>query len=181
MPGASPAAAVDAFLDPLREALACIGVAHFTLSPGARGEVGRTHAWTLNRGEQALELGTGLNFRASMRFEILDQGQSSGRSRFRVTTREYIYSYRQGKREILGAHWHPIGSSRYLEPHYHVGGPAIADTGVYLERAHIPSHRVSFEEFIRLMISELKVPPRCSDWEDRLRRTESTFKEYKTW
>ena len=54
-------------------------------------------------------------------------------------------------------------------------------TSVYLDRAHIPSPRVSIEEFIRLMIEELGVELRVDDWDRRLRKTHKTFADYKTW
>ena len=57
-------------------------------------------------------------------------------------------------------------------PNYHVGAVTLADTGVFLERAHIRSPRVSLEEFIRLPIRDLGVKPRCDDWDERLARTE---------
>jgi len=95
MPGRTPAAAVKAFTQPLQLALSCIGNFKITLSQGALGKVGDTHSWTLNDGTQ-IAIGNGLFFRAVMKFEIEDRGQSEGRGRYRITTREYIY-------EVTGA------------------------------------------------------------------------------
>jgi hypothetical protein len=180
VPGPSVPAAVNAFLDPLREAASCLGGAHFTLTPGARGDVGETHAWTLNEG-RAIKLGKGLSFGASMQFETLDLGRSEKRGRFRVTTREYIYAVSLRGREIIAAHWHPDSSSPFTEPHWHIGGVALTKEGVYLERAHIPSPRVSFEHMIRFMIEQMGVTPRREDWSEALERTESVFEAHKTW
>jgi hypothetical protein len=58
---------------------------------------------------------------------------------------------------------------------------ALAKGDVYLDRAHIPSPRVSIEEFIRLMIEDLGVQPRADDWDSRLRKTHNAFAKYKTW
>jgi hypothetical protein len=180
VPGRTVPAAIDAFLNPLREAVSCLGPAHFGLTPGARGDVGETHAWTLNEGTP-IELGNGLSFRASMQFETLDQGKSQMRNRFRVTTREYIYAVSLNGKEVIAAHWHPASSSPYTFPHWHIGSTALAADGVYLERAHIPSPRVSFEYMIRFMIEQMGVTPRREDWSQRLKRTESAFEDHKSW
>jgi len=181
VPGRNPHAAVNAFLDPLKQALSCIGgPAHFSLTPGARGDVGKTHAWTLNEG-RVLDLGRGLAFRAAMQFETLDLGESEKRNRFRVTTREYIYAVSVGGQEILAAHWHPASSSPFTEPHWHIGAVALTEVGAYLEGTHIPSPRVSFEQMIRLMIDQMGVAPRRQDWSKVLERTESRFVEHRSW
>ena len=180
MPGASPAAAVNAFLKPLREATSCIGGAHFDLTPRARGDVGETHAWTLNRG-RPIEVAKDLSFSASMRFETLDLGRSENRNRFRVTTREYIYAVSHHGHEVIAAHWHPASSSPVTTPHWHIGAKALTKVGVYLERAHIPSPRVSFEQMIRFMIEQMNVEPHRDDWSKTLRRTESQFQAHKSW
>jgi hypothetical protein len=182
MPGRTPPAAIKAFTQPLQLALSCIGSVHITLSQGALGAVGETHSWMLNDGSP-ISLGNGLFFSASMKFETLDRGQSEGRRRYRISTREYIYEVMEpGSRQIISAHWHPLArNSRYTDPHWHVGGVALAKNRVYLDRAHIPSPRVSIEEFIRLMIEELGVVPRQEDWDKRLRKTHKAFAEHKSW
>ena len=177
MPGPSPTSAVNAFIRPLREAASCIGGAHFELTPGARGDVGETHAWTF----LPIEVAKDLSFSASMRFETLDLGRSEKRNRFRVTTREYIYAVSAQGREIIAAHWHPESSSPVTTPHWHIGAAALTPEGVYLTRAHIPSPRVSFEQMIRFMIEQMEVNPHTQDWSERLGRTESLFERHKTW
>jgi hypothetical protein len=180
VPGATVPAAVEAFLDPLREAAACFGGAHFTLSPGSRGNLGAIHFWTLNN-DRPVELGEGVSFRASMHFEILDIGQGKRRGPFRVTTRGYMYAVIVRDQELLAAHWHPTSSSPFTEPHWHIGAAALAADGVYLERAHIPSPRVSFEKMIRFMIEQMGVPPHREDWSERLERSEALFREHSSW
>ena len=182
MPGRNPAAAVKAFTQPPQLALSCIGSVKISLSQGALGTVGDTHSWTLNDGTPTA-LGNGLFFRAGMKFETVDRGQSEGRKRYRITTREYIYEVTGPKSQsIISAHWHPLAmNSRFHDPHWHIGGVTVARDRLYLDRAHLPSPRVSIEEFIRLMIEELGVVPRNDDWDKRLRQTHKVFAEYKTW
>lgn len=180
MPGATPAAAVSAFLTPLEVALACVAHAKFTLTPGARGEVGRTHSWTLN-GDQAVQLGD-VSLRATMQFECQDTGESRRDQRYRVSTRGYMYGISGAAGEIFSAHWHPNSQvSSFKAPHYHLGDVALSDEGVYLARAHIPSGRVSFEEIIRMLLEQFGVQPLCDDWSDRLDRTEKDFIDHRHW
>ena|SRR5215217_5895232 len=181
MPGRTPPAAVKAFTQPLQLALSCIGNVKIILSQGALGTVSETHSWLLNDGIP-IALGNGLFFRASMKFETLDRGQSEKRWRYRITTREYIYEVTGPKSEqVISAHWHPLArNSKFADPHWHIGGVALAKGDVYLDRAHIPSPRVSIEEFIRLMIEDF-VQPRADDWDSRLRQTHNAFAKYKTW
>jgi hypothetical protein len=182
MPGRNPTAAVKAFTQPLQLALSCIGNVRIALSQGALGTAGDTHSWTLNDGTP-IALGNGLFFRAGMKFETLDRGQSERRTRYRITTREYIYEVTGPKSQpIVSAHWHPLArNSRFADPHWHIGGVTLAENRVYLDRAHIPSPRVSIEEFIRLMIEEMGVEPRHEDWDARLRRTHNAFAANKSW
>lgn len=162
--------------------MSCLGGAHFTLSPGARGNVGDTHSWTLNNNDP-VPLSRNLAFGATMHFETLDQGASRGRERYRVSTRGYMYAMlNPDGQELFAAHWHPSSrSSSYTGPHYHLGGMALAETGVFMSRAHIASPRVSFEGFIRMMIEQFGIEATCADWKDRLKRTEKQFEDHRSW
>lgn len=183
MPGKDPTSALGAFLDPLKEAVSCIGGAAFTLSPKARAGGDDVHLWTLNDGS-GVTMAAGKRFTATMHFQYVDGGkQAPRRERFRVTTVAYMYALElDGHGELIAAHWHPSSKvSTYRAPHYHVGGVALSDTGVFLERAHIPSGRVSLEEFIRTMIDQFGIPPSCADWAERLDRTEAAFRRHSSW
>lgn len=130
----------------------------------------------------ALRSRSGLQLTAVMQFECLDQGQSRRSERYRISTRGYMYGLQDPNgSEVFAAHWHPLGSSPYVDPHYHVGAAALSDDGVFSPRAHIPSHRVSLEEFVRFVITQFDVEPTCDDWNERLRSTEDTFDRYKSW
>jgi len=65
-----------------------------------------------------IALGDGLFFRALMKFETLDRGQSERRKRYRITTREYIYEITGPKsQQDISAHWHPLArNSRFADP-----------------------------------------------------------------
>ncbi len=183
MPGATPNAAVDAFIDPIRESASCLsGSAHLTLSPKARGQVGETHSWTLNAAEGVSLIG-GHRFKAAMHFETLDQGASRRDERFRVSTRAYLYAITNAAgQELIAAHWHPTGKSHVTFPHWHLGAAAISEEGVFLKRAHIPSPRVSFESMVRQVLDMVPgIEPCRDDWDTVLDRTEGAFEEFKSW
>lgn len=181
MPGRTPVEAIDAFLDPLREALACVARAKITLTPGARGSVGELHQWTLNE-DDPVPIGGNNLLRASMHFELQDRGKSEGSRRFKVKTRGYMYTVLTSSRaEIIGFHWHPGGSSSWSDPHVHIGSAALSSRGVFPPRAHIPADRQSFEAMIRWLITELRVPPLREDWQGVLDRNESNFDKGKSW
>jgi hypothetical protein len=72
MPGRTPAEAVDAFLDPLRDALRILdGVAKLLISPKGGFRKGVRYSWVLN-GADGMDLGAVGRFIASMEFEIID-------------------------------------------------------------------------------------------------------------
>jgi hypothetical protein len=76
-----------------------------------------------------------------MQFETLDLGRSRKRERFRVTTREYIYAVSLEGKEVIAAHWLPVSSSPYKEPHWHIGASALSEIGIHLTRAPISPAR----------------------------------------
>lgn len=180
MPGRTPAAAVDAFVDPLKTALACVARGHITLSPKARSGGGKTSGWTLNGGD-GVGVGGGLRLTAQMHFEVLDRGASEGDQRFRVATRAYLYALETDGGELFAAHWHPTGTSHVDFPHWHFGSVVLSSTGVFLERTHFPSPRVSFEHFLQLVCQVPGVTPLVTDHHERLTQLEAEFDQYKSW
>lgn len=83
------------------------------------------------------------------------------------------YSYRvlePDGREIVAYHWHPEGTSPIRHPHLHLTsrlptidlGPRFAP--VALAEAHLPTGPVRLADVVRLLIDELGVAPRRTDW-----------------
>lgn len=92
--------------------------------------------------------------------------------KYKVSTRWYRYGildHRQ--REILSYQWHPGTEIDF--PHLHVHS---------LEKCHLPTGRVSIEQFVRLLIDDFDVKPKKGcDWKVVLKETEDKFKSYRTW
>lgn len=179
MPGRTPNEAVQVFLEPLAEALSCVGAAKITLGPGGRGDLGKVHPLLLNNGKP-MELGGHLNLSTMIHYEIIRDGSSSSQP-FRITTRAYMHTVATDRAELLSAHWHPIGSSPYAEPHWHVGAAALAPDGVFTPRSHIPSGRIAFETVVRMAIEQFGVSPAKQDWVEVLDRCEENFTQHRSW
>ena len=130
-----------------------------------------------------MAFGEGMSLDATMHFEVVDRGRSEGAERFKIKTNAYLYAVRDADNaEILAAHWHPTGSSPVTFPHWHFGAVALSGAGVFLERAHIPSPRISLEYVVRTVLETMPgAAPAYDDWRERLDRTEQLFDEHKSW
>lgn len=180
MPGRTPTEAVDFFLEPLGDAVACLGQAKITLSRGGRGELDVTHLLTLND-SHGMSLSGRLRLDARIQYSIIRDGASASQP-FRITTRAYLHTVSNSSGvEVFSAHWHPTGSSPYTGPHWHIGSAALAPDGVFTPRAHLPSPRASFESVVRLLIEQFGVTPARPDWADVLDRCEGNFERHRTW
>lgn len=107
----------------------------------------------------------------------------------RVTTVSYEYYVLDTQdAELLAFHWAPRPQFRGPDfPHLHVSAPLTIKTGRFggsrqsrLDTVHIPTGRISLESVIRLLVDELNVQARFHDWEERLKRTEATFRSTRT-
>ena len=72
--------------------------------------------------------------------------------------------YDSERREVLIYHWHPRSRSPVATPHLHlkqgaeVGRPEVRD-------AHLPTGYIPLVAFLRLLVVDLGVQPRRSDWD----------------
>ncbi|NCT90268.1 hypothetical protein GXB85_04775 [Cellulomonas sp. APG4] len=168
MPGRTPPEAFEAFIEPIRRALSCLGPAKITLSQHGR-QVGDTRAWTLNNG-LGLAMRGGWHLDATMHYEIIPTQDTSA---WRVTTRAYRYRVACADAELVRMHWHPSGNSPHTLPHLHI--PALAAA-----THHLPVTRLTFEDAIEWAIS-LGAPPAREDWRDVLGETRALHIEHRSW
>lgn len=174
MPGRTPYAATQAFLDPLKSSLGCLGSVHLNISPGGRDQTGKVHVWSIDN----FELSNHMLLNASMHYEIVPF--NTGERKWRVSTRGYLYGLcARGGQELLSAHWHPVGMSPYTDPHWHIGAAGIGEGGVWPAREHLRSSRISVEQMIRHAISF--GANGSDDWEARVDKSEAVFEEFRTW
>jgi len=91
------------------------------------------------------------------------------RGPLKVETRSYMYTLEEAHgREILGYHWHPEGVSPFTMPHLHLGTGAKVGLPE-LDDAHLPTGRISVEQFLRFVIETFDVKARRRDWRRILR------------
>lgn len=178
MPAKTPRAAVDAFLTPLRRAIACF--TDVQLTGGDEPHVG--HALTVRPTPYIHLYGypdprsvpQGFHFVLLHLYEVT--WSTDG---WAVHTRGYTYGLElAGGQEIVIYHYDPRPESKVKTPHLHVRG---LDKPFDLGKAHFPTGRVSIEEVLRFAVRELGVRPGTTNWETILEETERDFHEKKTW
>lgn len=163
--------ALRGFLEPIQEALGCIGNAKINVSQKP-SQSGKIHSWVINQGN-GLALKNANLFKASMWFEIVNDG-----SGWRVSTRSYLYSLLHEGEELFALHWHPDSNSgtQYSFPHAHISIPAIKD----MKKEHLPTGRLSFEDAIEWSI-RMGIEPVKDDWQQILQKTKSDYLLKRTW
>jgi hypothetical protein len=173
----TPSATVNDFLRPFQDALACVAHGKVTVSPGGR-RPGSGHAWTLNDGKSvALAGGRGIWLRATMNYKVV----RTEVRHWRVHTEAYLYAVGSEAGELLSWHWHPRGNSPAQEPHMHPGFAVLLPEGVISPGAHLPTARMSFEDVISTLITEVGVEPMHDDWQSRLAHGRDIFELNRTW
>lgn len=131
---------------------------------------------------------------ARMLTEVID-GYKGGKRIKRVHTREYVYAiYDEQSKPLYEFHWHPekidpltlerrsIRNGEkppFPSPHIHV--KAQDNRFGHLNKKHIPSGRVAFEDVLTFMITEYNVKPRRPDWETILKQTKTKFDKDHSW
>jgi hypothetical protein len=122
------------------------------------------------------ENGAGILLSAQQRFRYVPD--PAHRGEVKCQTLQYIYTIAaeaDPDRELLEWHWHP---DVRLEPHLHLHATDL-HLGE-LDKYHIPTGRVSFEEVARFLIKDLGVPGR-GKWEKVLAESQTIFEMYRTW
>ena len=154
--------------------------AKITLSPGGWGEIGKTHALTVNEDQPIkLKCRPTLLLRVGMLYEIVRTSEA-GRPPWRTSTRGYSYELQTASGELVWSyHWHP--SQRFPNPHAHLGHTQLADDAVLHQKAHNPTGRVSLESVVRACITEYGATVMRDDWDKVLSLREGDFQIYRSW
>jgi hypothetical protein len=185
VPGRNPGQAEGAFLAPLMGAVLglfppenCHPLTHGP--PGDRRLIFNRELPMWGLGHDGLRFG----LVAAMRFRVIEDPSNGP---FRVSTLEYIYDIvvesagsPAGTSALLW-HWHPKTTPDIQEPHLHVKS-GWAD--VHIDRltgAHIPTSRVTFEDVLMFMHTELGFTPRTADWRARVEGSRRVHVDHRTW
>lgn len=129
--------------------------------------------------------------------EVVDDPESNSKQKpKRVTTREYIYQISScaDNGPLYEFHWHPEKIDRetlepvklkkgekspFPYPHIHVRATHTRFDN--LNKKHIPSGRVAFEDVIQFMLGDCGAKPIRKDWEPVLKANRKTFDELRKW
>lgn len=183
MPGKTPYQAFEAFIDPLKTAVACVARAKFVVKDEAKRVVNKEQFWALNGDDGYVQLGgdSRLQLLARMRFMVIEDKRKDY-GPYRITTRGYMYGLRTSDhREVLQYHWHPSERAHELKPHLHIGSAQIAEYAVITQGHHLPTGRITFEAVIRMAIREFGAEPLLAGWEDALTAAETPHILYRSW
>ncbi|WP_038039191.1 hypothetical protein [Thermorudis peleae] len=174
MAGKTRREAIAAYLEPLKETLACVcpqryrHVAYHGPDPAGLSVlvVHRLEPVPLRRQD-----GSRLWFEVRQLFRVVETERLRGP--YTVATAAYLYqiSYDDG-RELLAFHWHPHGQGKRTTPHVHIG-PAVEQVAERVRELHIPTGYVSLEAVVRFLIDGLSVAPQRFDWSEVLARNEA--------
>lgn len=181
MAGRRPHEAVRNFLDPLQLAASCVTDSIFRVS--AEGyRPGEGHALILNRG-QAVSLAARqpLQLYAQLEYDVVETDDDD-RGPWKVRTRAYRHHVLTADTsEVALYHWHPGGTSRYEDPHAHVGTTQLRRAAIITGRMHLPSGRIAFEQVLMLLIREFGIEPRRDDHEAVIEDCFARFAKWRTW
>jgi hypothetical protein len=169
--------AVEAFLEPLQQAISCVSRAVVLRGTGE----GDGHAfmtlperWTPLQGAHPLDL----SFLHTYSLHERDGGWA-------VRSESYAYQVRWsglgGPAELVAYHWHPdvvVRGRPLIHPHLHV---KPARRPIDLSGAHVPTGRVSIEAVVRFLVEEVGVTPQRADWEAVLAANERVFLNKRSW
>lgn len=182
MAGATPREAVQNFIRPLREVFACLTTA--VIVHQGQYALGIDYALTLNAGapitiRRASRPGS-VAVRVSQQYRIVEAQGEAGP--YKVQTRAYMYSVESPamQQEILSYHWHPSGPSPFKTPHLHLTR-GVHEAYPDIVEAHLPTGRISIEEFLRFAIETFRLRTRRDDWRSVVNRTQATFRKWQTW
>ena len=182
MAGNSPGEAVEAFLSPLKLAISVLGDA--VLVTRSHPPLGAIQVVTLNSSapwkvESDHPNYESLHLELTLNFVVVEAVGELGP--YKTSSRGYIMSLGDAsKRELVSFHWHPLADvTSEHRPHFHVG-EAFVPTAA---RMHVPTPRISVEEFITLAIDSFGAHPVVDEdiWRPLLADGRETYERYRQW
>lgn len=175
MAGRNPAEAVENYRGPLQRALSCAILAVLNVRGGY--QPGREHGLTLGDGGVQPLRGVNLSFSIAQRYRIVED-PTPGQGPWRVQTTSYSYSLEtRDEQEVLRYDWHPFAEGEISFPHVHLG--AGARVGLpELRVAHLPTGRISVEQFVDLLLTDFGAEALKDDWRTILAQTSQGFSDW---
>lgn len=121
--------------------------------------------------------GERLYLKVEQQGEVIKDGRFRGE--YRITTRSYHYAVLLGpasQEPIIAWDWHPGTSPDHAYPHIHTSINDHLGRGISL---HIPTgKRVTIEQVVAFLISEMDVVPVVEEWAEILGEHQSRFDKF---
>lgn len=121
-------------------------------------QLGAVHGVVLKQGDPTPVPGTDLAIRIGQSYEVILADPPKGP--YKVATRAHRYALEDdAENEIVAYPWHPQEPSYRPDPHLHIGyGAGGRLVRPDLRDAHLPTRRISVEEFVRCVIVDFHAP-----------------------
>ena len=164
--GRSPSEAVAEYRHSIQRMLSCVTPSVVDVA-GGYYPAQVPHRLTLNGGVP-VALGGPSRFKLELQqyYSILDTGRPDALWMVNVVGYYYaVHDYEE--REVLLYHWHPHATSPVVIPHLHLEQGALVGRAEVRD-AHLPTGEVFLNAVLRVLIEEMGVNPRRSDWESIL-------------
>lgn len=117
----------------------------------------------------------------SIAMEARPDQEESNPAIWRTHTTSYafaIFGSPRGPDEHLCYHYHPASGLEMPHLHCNADVPWVEEG---LRKKHLPTGRVIIEDFVELLIEELKVRPRRKDWRKVLANNRKMFDSRRSW
>ena len=125
----------------------------------------------LNDGAPVVMGRSGYRLTLHQTYDIVEAG--TGRDRYKVSTRGYIYEVHDKKGEVVSFHYHPESGIDFC--HLHLRGVP------QFRGVHFPTGRVAIEEVVLMLIRDFDVRPRRLDYGEVIERNLEIFRRWRTW
>ena len=164
--GRTPAEAVNNYRRDVQRPLSCV-------TDGVVGVDGgyypspHPHFLTMSSGWPATLGGPSrLRLRVQQNYRIVESGLTGDGRQVAVVGYNYAV-FDAELTEVLLYHWHPIGNRSIATPHLYLRqGAEVGRAEV--RNAHLPTGNVTLNAVLRVLIEEMEVQPRGSDWDSIL-------------
>lgn len=174
MAGRTPAAALEAFTTPIKDALGCFArgrVSVDSYDPDVEGKL------SFNGSDDILLNGAGrVTLSVLMRYRLVKRRApvASPGKPWKVSTTGWIYTLKDLHHSLIADfHWHPHVTPDIMFPHVH---PANETT-----RRHVPTGRVLIEDVLTLAVECGAEPDDMDKWRTIRERNLENFGKGATW
>lgn len=180
----TPDRAFYRFHNPIEKALGCITARRLLIPQRGDLVLGRHNSIVLADGDPVPLGSSSITLSVIHEFKIIhDDTLENGPYKVRTLQYQYQFATSDGD-DLITFHWTPEAKETAQKkfPHMHIGTKLLAnDTPMLpgrLNKAHIPTARVSIKSVVRFAIEEIGVRPLRKNWHRDLETGDATFQRW---